>query len=116
MVDGFAAPSAGKRALVLKYSGQSVFNPHVMRDGAVEKMLGDLAGRSIMITMAVPVERAAHAQSGSSGFGPLNVRREPPAPGARRALGRRSLIQSRRLQRPRRYLHPPHEPQVIPDF
>lgn len=52
---GFAAPSADNRALFLKYSGQSVFNPYAMRGEAVKKMLGELAGKSI--TMAPPADR-----------------------------------------------------------
>lgn len=52
---GFAAPSADNRALFLKYSGQSVFNPYGMRGNAVKKMLGELAGKSI--TMGPPADR-----------------------------------------------------------
>lgn len=52
---GFAAPSADNRALFLRYSGQSVFNPYGMRGNAVKKMLGELAGQSI--TMRPPAER-----------------------------------------------------------
>ena len=67
---GFAAPSADNRALFLKYSGQSVFNPYVMRGNAVKKMLGELAGKSI--TMAPPAER-------SDGAAPAGVKPAPPA-------------------------------------
>ena len=49
---GFAAASADNRALFLKYSGQSVFNPYAMRGSVVKKLLGELAGKSI--TMTVP--------------------------------------------------------------
>ena len=58
---GFAAPSADNRALFLKYSGQSVFNPYAMGGGAVKKLLGELAGKSI--TMAVPNSLAARTPS-----------------------------------------------------
>ena len=73
---GFAAPSADNRALFLKYSGHSVFNPYVMRGSTVKKMLGELAGKSI--TMTVPAERGEPAGPASSGFAPLAARREPP--------------------------------------
>ena len=66
---GFAAPSADNRALFLKYSGQSVFNPYVMRGNAVKKMLGELAGKSI--TMAPPLER-------SEGAVPANIKPRSP--------------------------------------
>ena len=58
---GFAAPSADNRALFLKYSGQSVFNPYGMRGYAVKKMLGELAGKSI--TMHPPIERGDGASA-----------------------------------------------------
>jgi Sensors of blue-light using FAD len=58
---GFAAPSADNRALFLKYSGQSLFNPYGMRGHAVKKMLGELAGKSI--TMSPPAERVDGATS-----------------------------------------------------
>ena len=58
---GFAAPSADNRALFLKYSGQSAFNPYGMRGYAVKKMLGELAGKSI--TMHPPIERGDGASA-----------------------------------------------------
>ncbi len=61
---GFAAPSADNRALFLKYSGQSVFNPYAMRGVAVKKMLGELAEKSI--TMGPPGERGDLATSAGS--------------------------------------------------
>ena len=65
---GFAAPSADNRALFLKYSGQSVFNPYAMGGGAVKKLLGELAGKSI--TMAVPTSLAAPAPSAITPMAP----------------------------------------------
>lgn len=72
---GFAAPSADNRALFLKYSGQSVFNPYIMGGSAVKKMLGELAGKSIL--MSVPTEQANPAEPKSSEFIPPMARREP---------------------------------------
>lgn len=65
---GFAAPSADNRALFLKYSGQSVFNPYAMGGGAVKKLLGELAGKSI--TMSVPTSLAASAPSAITPMAP----------------------------------------------
>jgi hypothetical protein len=65
---GFAAPSADNRALFLKYSGQSVFNPYAMRGGAVKKLLGELAGKSI--TMTVPTSLAAPVPSAITPMAP----------------------------------------------
>ena len=48
---GFAAQSADNRALFLKYSGQSVFNPYTMHGSAVKKLLGELGGKSISMTV-----------------------------------------------------------------
>ena len=65
---GFAAPSADNRALFLKYSGQSVFNPYSMSGVAVKKLLGELAGKSI--TMAVPTSLAASTTSAITPMAP----------------------------------------------
>ena len=65
---GFAAPSADNRALFLKYSGQSVFNPYAMGGGAVKKLLGELAGKSI--TMTVPTALATPAPSAITPMAP----------------------------------------------
>ena len=73
---GFAAPSADNRALFLKYSGQSVFNPYAMSGSNVKKLLGEMAGKSI--TMTAPAERVESVQPTSSSFTPLAARREPP--------------------------------------
>jgi Sensors of blue-light using FAD len=58
---GFAAPNADNRALFLKYSSQSVFNPYVMKADAAEKMLMDLSQTAIAMTppAASPVATAA---------------------------------------------------------
>ena len=72
---GFAAPSADNRALFMKYSSQSVFNPYIMGSSAIRKMLGELAGKSII--MSVPTGQVDPAEPKSSGFTPLATRREP---------------------------------------
>ena len=74
---GFAAPSADNRALFLKYSGQSVFNPYAMGGAAVKKLLGELAGKSI--TMTVPTSLAAPAPSAIT---PMAARSPLPPLGA----------------------------------
>ena len=85
---GFAASSAENRALFMKYSGQSVFNPYGMAGSAVKKMLDVLAGKSI--AMSVPAAKLDAAEPKSSGYTPLAaqpvipqrepfVMRSPPA-------------------------------------
>lgn len=74
---GFAAPSADNRALFLKYSGQSVFNPYAMRGSAVKKLLGELGGKSI--TMTVPTVPTSLAAPVPSAFTPLASHSAPPA-------------------------------------
>jgi hypothetical protein len=44
---GFAAPNADNRALFLKHSSQSTFNPYFMRADAVEQMLLELSATVI---------------------------------------------------------------------
>ena len=56
---GFAAPNTDNRALFLKYSQQSVFNPYNMKADAVEKMLMELA--STAIALSSPAAPAASA-------------------------------------------------------
>ena len=51
---GFAAPNADNRALFLKYSQQSVFNPYGMKADATEKMLMDLAKTTIAMSSPAP--------------------------------------------------------------
>lgn len=47
---GFAAPNTDNRALFLKYSQQSIFNPYNMKADAVEKMLMELASTAIALS------------------------------------------------------------------
>jgi hypothetical protein len=61
---GFAAPNADNRALFLKHSSQSVFNPYVMRADAAEKMLIELSSTAISMTPPAPAEAPAPAQEG----------------------------------------------------
>lgn len=77
---GFAAQSADNRALFLKYSGESVFNPYAMRGNAVKKMLGELVGKSISMTVPVPVSPTAFAAPAASAITPLAPRSAPPVP------------------------------------
>lgn len=51
---GFAAPNADNRALFLKYSQQSTFNPYGMKAEATEKMLMDLAKTTIAMSNPAP--------------------------------------------------------------
>ena len=55
---GFAAPNSDNRALFLKYSQQSVFNPYTMKADAVEKMLMELARTAIALAAPAPVADA----------------------------------------------------------
>ena len=55
---GFAAPNADNRALFLKYSQESTFNPYGMKAEATEKMLMDLA-RTTIVMSAPPAEPTA---------------------------------------------------------
>lgn len=67
---GFAAQHADNRAVFLKYSRHSTFNPYAMGGDAVEKMLCELAGKTI--SMTVPL-------SGADAFG-TGVRPAPAIP------------------------------------
>lgn len=67
---GFAAPNADNRALFLKYSQKSAFNPYAMGCDAAEKMLMELANTTIAMTQ--PQSQA----SGSAAAAPLAA----PAP------------------------------------
>jgi hypothetical protein len=53
---GFAAPNADNRALFLKYSNQSVFNPYGMPGDNAEKLLMELSSTS----MALEANKAAN--------------------------------------------------------
>ncbi len=46
---GFAAPNADNRALFLRYSAQSVFNPYSMTGDNAEKMLMELSSTTVAI-------------------------------------------------------------------
>jgi hypothetical protein len=61
---GFAAPNADNRALYLKYSQQSTFNPYGMKADAVEKMLMELASTIIAMVEPAPQPVAAPVQEG----------------------------------------------------
>lgn len=56
---GFAAPNSDNRALFLKYSQQSTFNPYGMKAEATEKMLIELASTTIAMTAPPPEPVAA---------------------------------------------------------
>ena len=58
---GFAAPNSDNRALFLKYSQQSTFNPYGMKADATEKMLMELASTTIAMAAPAPVPAAAPA-------------------------------------------------------
>ena len=78
---GFAAQSADNRALFLKYSGQSVFNPYAMSGSAVKKLLGELGGKSISMTVpTVPTAPTALVAPVPSVYTPLASRSTPPVP------------------------------------
>ena len=59
---GFAAPNSDNRALFLKYSQQSTFNPYGMKAEATEKMLMELASTTIAMTAPAPEQAAAPVQ------------------------------------------------------
>lgn len=59
---GFAAPNSDNRALFLKYSQQSTFNPYSMKAEATEKMLMELANTTIAMAAPAPEPVAAQAQ------------------------------------------------------
>lgn len=60
---GFAAPKAENRALFLKYSHQSIFNPYGMGAEAAEKMLMELShtAAALQTQTAKPAATVAHA-------------------------------------------------------
>ncbi|AEG93152.1 BLUF domain-containing protein [Ramlibacter tataouinensis] len=81
---GFAAPAAENRAVFLKYSPHSTFNPYAMTGDAAEKMLMELAGKTIAMTVpdsvvaAAPI--AAQAQPRPIVARPSTVVPSQPAP------------------------------------
>jgi Sensors of blue-light using FAD len=76
---GFAAPNSDARALFLKYSSQSTFNPYIMKGDAAEKLLVELASKTI--SMAPPVIQPSRPVPSSVGsaFMPNPVRPVPAA-------------------------------------
>ena len=60
---GFAPLKAENRALFLKYSDQSVFNPYGMNADATEKMLMELAGTIIALSTPAPAPLAPPAKA-----------------------------------------------------
>jgi len=58
---GFAAPNADNRALFLKYSQQSTFNPYAMRADAAEKMMMELMNTTIALGASAPAPAPAAA-------------------------------------------------------
>lgn len=51
---GFTAPNSNNRALFLKYSQQSSFNPYAMAAEATEKMLMELAKTTVAMASPAP--------------------------------------------------------------
>ena len=74
---GFAAPNTDNRALFLKYSQQSVFNPYTMKADAVEKMLMELASTAIALAAPVPTAETPASVSPSQSA-PLAAASSPP--------------------------------------
>ena len=64
---GFAPLKTENRALFLKYSGQSIFNPYGMAADATEKMLMELATTTIALTPAAPVLTAVKPPPAEAG-------------------------------------------------
>ncbi|MGL4229762.1 MAG: BLUF domain-containing protein [Casimicrobium sp.] len=58
---GFAAPNADNRALFLKYSNQSVFNPYGMTGDNAEQLLIELSST----TMSLDAKNSENANSGT---------------------------------------------------
>lgn len=84
---GFAAPNTDNRALFLKYSQQSVFNPYNMKADAVEKMLMELATTAIALAAPAPAAAAPTEASPSQSAplmaaGPLPRAPSPAVPAA----------------------------------
>jgi hypothetical protein len=60
---GFAAPNMDNRALFLKYSGQSVFNPYGMSGDNAESLLMELSNSAMALESKNPEGAAAAAKS-----------------------------------------------------
>ena len=65
---GFAAPNSDNRALFLKYSQQSIFNPYSMKAEATEKMLMELSNTTIAMSVPAPEPLAAPAPAPDGGI------------------------------------------------
>jgi Sensors of blue-light using FAD len=79
---GFAAPNTDNRALFLKYSQQSIFNPYNMKADAVEKMLMELASTAIALAAPAPAPAPAPtvaAAAASPAASPAAPRPSQPA-------------------------------------
>jgi Sensors of blue-light using FAD len=78
---GFAAPNTDNRALFLKYSQQSIFNPYNMKADAVEKMLMELASTAIALAAPAPAPAPTVAAAAASpAASPAAPRPSQPAP------------------------------------
>jgi hypothetical protein len=78
---GFAAPNTDNRALFLKYSQQSIFNPYNIKADAVEKMLMELASTAIALAVPAPAPAAsASAAASAAAPAPAMSRPSQPAP------------------------------------
>lgn len=64
---GFAAPNADNRALFLKYSQQSTFNPYAMKADAAEKMLMELMNTTLALSTSAPAAATAPASMSAAG-------------------------------------------------
>lgn len=65
---GFAAPNSDNRALFLKYSQQSTFNPYGMKADATEKMLMELANTAIAVSTLPPALETTAMPAGDGGI------------------------------------------------
>jgi Sensors of blue-light using FAD len=80
---GFAAPNTDNRALFLKYSQQSIFNPYNMKADAVEKMLMELASTAIALAATAPgAELPAPAPAAATPTQPAPLMATSPLPRA----------------------------------
>lgn len=96
---GFAAAHNDSRAVFLKYSPHSTFNPYAMSGDAVEKMLIEMAGKTI----------AMHVPESAMGAGPLAA--QMPRPIVPRPSTPPAAVQSAAAVRP---VQPQLQPQVQP--
>jgi hypothetical protein len=66
---GFAAPSANNKALFLRHSTQSTFNPYGMSGDAAEKLLLELSGSTVGLQQQAPAEEGEAKGEKASVFG-----------------------------------------------